>query len=176
LRWRRIPFSRLWELSAVDITQTLFVGAHALLVEGPGDLVVSWFSRELRARRRTGLDRRWTITPVGGLSKISSFAALFGPLAMGSVLAIERRLAKLEAKTGAGDDLRNLTGEELFQHVRRLVDENGGIEIVAATLRAEGENALAASVEANYACQTVEQFMGYEDGPNRERLKAQWRL
>jgi predicted ATP-dependent endonuclease of OLD family len=64
----------------IDITQTLFVGAHPLLVEGPRELlVISWFSRELRARGRAGLDNRWTVTPVGGLAKVSSFAALFGP-------------------------------------------------------------------------------------------------
>lgn len=62
-----------------DITQSLFVGEHSLLVEGPSDLLfLQWFSRQLANRRRTGLDARWTITPVGGIAKFSSFNALFG--------------------------------------------------------------------------------------------------
>lgn len=62
-----------------DVTQTLFVGTHTLLVEGPSDLLyLKWFSRELEARRRHGLDRRWVIAPAGGIDKVASFVALFG--------------------------------------------------------------------------------------------------
>ena len=61
-----------------DITQSLFVGEHSLLVEGPSDMLyLRWFSRQLIARRRVGLDSRWTLTPVGGIGKIGSFNALF---------------------------------------------------------------------------------------------------
>lgn len=61
-----------------EITQTLFVGAHSLLVEGPSDLLyLQWASRELTALGREGLDPRWTITPCGGVTKIGSFLALF---------------------------------------------------------------------------------------------------
>jgi predicted ATPase len=61
------------------ITQTLFVGKHVLLVEGPSDLLyLEWFSRQLQERGRTALDRRWVITPVGGMDKMHSFVALFG--------------------------------------------------------------------------------------------------
>ena len=62
-----------------DLTQSLFVGEHSLLVEGPSDLLfLRWATRQLEESRREGLDRRWTITPVGGITKISSFASLFG--------------------------------------------------------------------------------------------------
>jgi predicted ATP-dependent endonuclease of OLD family len=62
-----------------DITQTLFVGDHTLLVEGPSDLLyLKWASDELRERGRTSLDRRWTVTPCGGLTKVNSFLSLFG--------------------------------------------------------------------------------------------------
>ena len=62
-----------------DITQTLFVGRFTLLVEGPSDLLyLKWFQRELKQRGRTTLDPRWTIAPVGGVEKISTFAALLG--------------------------------------------------------------------------------------------------
>ena len=62
----------------IDITQTLFVGKHTILVEGPSDLLyLKWFSHQLRTSGRTGLDPRWTISPVGGLKKIASFVTLF---------------------------------------------------------------------------------------------------
>ena len=62
-----------------EITQTLFVGKHTLLVEGPSDLLyLKWMSNELKALGKVSLDPRWTITPAGGIDKISSFMALFG--------------------------------------------------------------------------------------------------
>jgi len=66
-----------------DITQTLFVGKNTLLVEGPSDLIFfKWFSYLLHRRQRKGLSNKWTICPVGGIDKISSFAALFGANAL----------------------------------------------------------------------------------------------
>ena len=51
-----------------EIGQTLFVAPNVLLVEGTSDLVyLQLASRALEADGETGLDRRWTITPVGGL-------------------------------------------------------------------------------------------------------------
>lgn len=62
-----------------DIAQSLFVGEHVLLVEGPSDLLyLQWASDQLRRRRRAALDRRWVITPAGSIDKIGSFIALFG--------------------------------------------------------------------------------------------------
>lgn len=62
-----------------DLTQTLFVGEHCLLVEGSSDLLyLQWASNELRAGGRQGLDERWTVTPCGGITKVPSFMALFG--------------------------------------------------------------------------------------------------
>jgi hypothetical protein len=62
-----------------DLTQTLFVGEHCLLVEGPSDLLyMQWASDQLRTRKRTTLDPRWTVTPCGGITKVPSFLALFG--------------------------------------------------------------------------------------------------
>ncbi len=78
-----------------DLTQTLFVGEHCLLVEGPSDLLyLQWFSSELARRRRVSLDPRWTITPCGGIAKVSSFMSLFG----GSRLHV----AVLEARPRTG--------------------------------------------------------------------------
>jgi predicted ATP-dependent endonuclease of OLD family len=61
-----------------ELTQTLFVGKHTLLVEGPGDILYleAWSSAILR-RKGTGLDRKWTLCPAGGIDKIQPFVALF---------------------------------------------------------------------------------------------------
>jgi len=61
-----------------EITQTLFVGKHTLLIEGPGDILYleSW-SSALGRRKRTVLNRRWTLCPAGGIDKIQPFVALF---------------------------------------------------------------------------------------------------
>jgi predicted ATPase len=64
---------------AYDITQTLFVGHHNLLVEGPADLMfIDWFKRKLASLGRPTLDRRWVVTPCGSISKIGAFLNLFG--------------------------------------------------------------------------------------------------
>jgi predicted ATP-dependent endonuclease of OLD family len=61
-----------------EITQTLFVGKHICLVEGPGDILyLQAWSSALGRRKRTILDRRWTICPAGGIDKIQPFVALF---------------------------------------------------------------------------------------------------
>jgi energy-coupling factor transporter ATP-binding protein EcfA2 len=62
-----------------EITQTLFIGKHTLLVEGPSDLLyLKWFQRELSRRKRTALDPRWTISPAGGIDKVGAFLTLMG--------------------------------------------------------------------------------------------------
>ena len=62
-----------------DLTQSLFIGEHSLLVEGSSDLLfLQWASRMSKAEGGEGLDSRWTVTPVGGITKVASFASLFG--------------------------------------------------------------------------------------------------
>jgi predicted ATP-dependent endonuclease of OLD family len=62
-----------------EITQTLFIGEHTLLVEGPSEIMAfQWANHELRKQKRTTLDSRWVISPAGGIDKISSFVSLFG--------------------------------------------------------------------------------------------------
>jgi hypothetical protein len=44
----------------------------------PSDLLyLQWASQTLTEAGRTGLDRRWTVTPCGGITKVPSFLALF---------------------------------------------------------------------------------------------------
>lgn len=61
-----------------EITQSLFVGEHTLLLEGPGDILyIQALSNALKRRGRPGLDHRWTMCPSGGIDKIRPFVALF---------------------------------------------------------------------------------------------------
>lgn len=47
-----------------EITQTLFIGKHTLLVEGPSVLLyLKWFSQELKSQCKEGLDSKWVIAP-----------------------------------------------------------------------------------------------------------------
>ncbi len=61
-----------------EITQTLFVGKHTLLVEGPSDLLyLKWFSRQSQKAGKPGLDYRWVICSVRGIDRIPGFVSLF---------------------------------------------------------------------------------------------------
>jgi len=62
-----------------EITQSLFIGANTLLVEGPSDILyLQAASNALKAQGRVGLSPKWTICPSGGIDKIAPFASLFG--------------------------------------------------------------------------------------------------
>lgn len=77
----RIDSDTLFPIQAAlgyEIGQTLFVAPNVLLVEGTSDLIyLQLMSRALEAAGATGLDRRWTITPVGGVDKMDTFVRLF---------------------------------------------------------------------------------------------------
>ena len=61
-----------------EATQSLFVGKHTLLVEGPSDILyLQALSAALKARKRTLLDPRWTLCPAGGIDRIMPFLSLF---------------------------------------------------------------------------------------------------
>lgn len=61
-----------------EATQSLFVGKHTLLVEGPSDILyLQALSATLKARSRTMLDPRWTLCPAGGIDRIMPFVSLF---------------------------------------------------------------------------------------------------
>lgn len=62
-----------------ELNQTLFVGPFTLIVEGAADLLfIQTVSALLQQDGRIGLDTRWTITPVGGSTKVPTFVALLG--------------------------------------------------------------------------------------------------
>lgn len=61
-----------------DITQTLFVGKHTLLVEGPSDILyLQALSAAAKRIGLEGLDSRWTLCPSGGIGNIRAFLSLF---------------------------------------------------------------------------------------------------
>jgi predicted ATP-dependent endonuclease of OLD family len=61
-----------------EITQTQFIGRHALLVEGPSDILyLQALSQAQKARNRTGLDPHWTMCPTGGIGNVRAFVSLF---------------------------------------------------------------------------------------------------
>jgi len=92
-----------------DITQTLFVGKDTLLVEGPSDLLyLKWLSQELKEQGREYLDRRWVITPCGGIDKVGSFMALFG----GTKLHVA---VFTDFHKGQKGKVRSLKGSELLR-------------------------------------------------------------
>lgn len=83
-----------------EATQTLFVGEHTLLVEGPSDILyLQALSSALGARGRTKLDPRWTMCPAGGIDRIMPFVSLFTGKGLHiAVLSDEARGAKGKIK------------------------------------------------------------------------------
>ena len=139
----------------IEITQTLFVGKYTLLVEGPSDLLyLRWFSAELQDRKRVALDRRWTICPVEGLAKVSSFASLFsGSLKRIAVLAdvhvgeknaLERLRRSDLLKRGHVFSLDSYTGQGEAD-VEDMIGRAGYVPLVNATYGLAGATALPAT-------------------------------
>lgn len=63
----------------IEMTQTLFVGEHTLLLEGPSDLIYADVLTDVvEAGGAPGLDPRWVKTPIGGSGKLSTFVTLLG--------------------------------------------------------------------------------------------------
>jgi len=63
----------------VELSQSLFIGEHNLLLEGPSDLIYLLVFGDLAAGQdASGLDTRWVPVPVGGSGKLSTFVALLG--------------------------------------------------------------------------------------------------
>jgi AAA domain, putative AbiEii toxin, Type IV TA system len=62
-----------------DIAQSLFIGAHNLLVEGTSDFTyLTLLSDYLKSLGRSHLDDRWRVLPAGGATNIPTFVALIG--------------------------------------------------------------------------------------------------
>lgn len=111
-----------------DITQSLFVGKHTLLVEGPSDILyLQTWSSALQRHGKPGLDRRWTICPAGGIDKIQPFVALFA----GQKLDIAAISDYSKADRKKLDSLRQnkvMEGERLLTFASVLGVEEADIE------------------------------------------------
>jgi energy-coupling factor transporter ATP-binding protein EcfA2 len=108
-----------------EIQQTLFVGPNCLVVEGPADLLyLSHMSALLEREGRVGLDERWTVTPVGGSSKVPTFVALLG-VQKGLSLA-----ALLDVSAGDRPSIEDLYKKKLItkQRVLTYADFTGKAE------------------------------------------------
>ena len=79
-----------------DLSQSLFVGAHNLVVEGVTDFwMISSISEYLRDQRKPFLNPDLTITPAGGAQKISYMVALLTSEEMNVIVLLdEERDAK----------------------------------------------------------------------------------
>lgn len=138
-----------------EITQSLFIGEHSLLVEGPSDILyITAISQELRVRSRTSLDSRWTMCPTGGIDKVSAFVSLFGgnklhiavftDVATGHKSKLEQLRKSKLLKDGhvlsandycgqAEADIEDLLGPELYcQIVNSTFGLSGAIEVSPA--------------------------------------------
>lgn len=135
-----------------DITQTLFIGKHCLLVEGPSDLLyLTWFSEQLKLRNRTHLDPRWTITPCGGVTKVASFMALFG----GSGLDVA---VLVDYTHGEKGKVRELRESNLLKAGRVFTaDQFAGSPVEADTEDIVGRDMFVALVNATYGLTGVKQ-------------------
>ena len=140
-----------------EATQSLFVGEHTLLVEGPSDILyLKALSTALKARERTPLDARWTICPAGGIDRIMPFVSLFaGKELHVAVLSDEAQGAKGKVERIRQSDILQ-AGH--FYTVADFIDaQEGDIEDIFAP------EVYAAIVNQSYAlpecyCVTVEKL------------------
>ena len=62
-----------------DLIQHLFINEHNLVVEGTSDFTyLTVISDYLKENKKTSLDEKWCIVPVGGIDLIPTFVALLG--------------------------------------------------------------------------------------------------
>ena len=111
-----------------ELTQSLFIGKHTLLVEGPSDILyLQACSNALKKRGKRGLDPRWTICPAGGIDKIQPFVALFA----GARLDIAALTDYAKADKKKLDSLKQnkvLEGGKLLTFASVLGIEEGDVE------------------------------------------------
>jgi len=136
-----------------EITQTLFIGKHTLLVEGPSDLLyLKWFSGQLEKAKKPGLDYRWNICSVRGIDRIPGFVSLFrgNNLHIAAVVDAQpghrakienakkalgdKHLLTLDAYAGQGEaDIEDVLGREFYVALVNKTYDLRAKERVAAT-------------------------------------------
>jgi hypothetical protein len=100
-----------------QIAHTLLTAKDVLLVDGPSDLIyLKLFSEELKKQKRTGLDARWTICPIGGVDKVAAFMNLLN--GNRSSAAVLTHIAKGDRKK-----LEELSRSCLLKEARILIPD-----------------------------------------------------
>jgi predicted ATP-dependent endonuclease of OLD family len=154
-----------------ELTQTLFIGKHTLLVEGASDLLyLKWFSRQLVLAGKKGLDYRWNICVVRGVDRIPGFVSLFrgNGLHIAAVVDVQHgHKAKIEnARKVLADkhlltldtysqqkeaDIEDVLGRAFYVSlVNKALDLRGALEI-AGTKAATAPERVVKEVEAHCA-------------------------
>ena len=136
-----------------EITQTLFIGKHTLLVEGPSDMLyLKWFSGQLEKAGKPGLDYRWNICSVRGIDRIPGFVSLFrgNNLHIAAVVDVQpghkakidnakkilddKHLLTLDAYAAQSEaDIEDVLGREFYVALVNKAYDLRGKEKVAAT-------------------------------------------
>ncbi len=160
-----------------EVTQSLFIGKHTLLVEGPGDILyLQAWSSALARRGRTKLDSRWTICPSGGLDKIQPFVALFSGAKLD--IAVLTDFAKADRKK-----LENLRQSRVLESERILtfatllgLNEADAEDVFAPSLYAEIVNEAFGLAPANRL--TPEKIVDADKATERlvKKVEAAFRL
>lgn len=110
---------------AQESQQNGLVGPANLLVESPTDvLILEAMSRTLERERRIGLDERWTLTPVGGASRLPLFVRLSAERGVTTIAALH------DLKGADPDAMERLHRSRALakSHVRAYADYTGGGE------------------------------------------------
>jgi predicted ATPase len=154
-----------------EITQTLFVGKHTLLVEGSSDLLyLKWFSRQLEKAGKPGLDYRWVICSVRGVDRLPGFVSLFrgNNLHIAAVVDVQaghkqkieharksledKHLLTLDNYTGQAEaDIEDVVGRDFYVALVNEAYELRGKEQVPAAKPAGAPQRVAKEVEAHFA-------------------------
>jgi len=135
-----------------EITQTLFIGKHCILVEGPSDVVyLHVISQAFTERRKVALDSCWTICPTGGLDKVISFVSLFSgnnldiavlcDYGHGDKSKVERLRQSQILKTGRVLTAADFT-EKTESDIEDLFNENLYCRMINKALNLSGKNAI----------------------------------
>jgi AAA domain, putative AbiEii toxin, Type IV TA system len=82
----------------IELAQTLFVAPDTLVVEGPSDIMfIEALSDALIGVGREGLDPRWAIAPIGGVTKLPAFVTLLGANKLNIAVIADSSLTDAEA-------------------------------------------------------------------------------
>lgn len=110
-----------------EIYQTLFVGPNSVVLEGASDLLyIQALSAILAQNGREALNPAWTLTPVGGADKVSTFVALIGAktsMCVATLIDFQKSNAQ--------------TVENLYK--RKLLDRNRVLTFAHFTGKAEAD-------------------------------------